>query len=639
MTQASSDVLFAAIRTGDCQRVASLVLNSGTVREKGYTPLMCAVVHRQKEMLPILIPTFSGVSNEGEYAITMAADMGFIEAVLQLLPYEHQYRNKIGDSAFHILVRRNVAQLTSHCMQYLERARDAQTRTPLELAAELGYLDIVQAIMNTRLTLTVDDVVRAFCAARHAGMDNTTRYLSDFVDPPADCCCYRCAPYYDECRTPLSHLSISSCGRTGSTRSARSPLPGSPGVSYTPTLRHKIASVGIQASFPCEDCMKKTEFYEQMIQSMEKRLAELIEAKERAENKVHEMSSKSPKRTGLIKSSSKPREISSARSSQTRLAEKLTSSLRESLLGSPDITRTTPLVRSRPKSANDKLHGSSLVNSLIASTREAHPQPLVATLRLKESRGEEVEKMSDLMRAACTGNVDTIMKLLATQSGHQTLSGQTALMFASRIGNLSAVRILAHYEICLTTNSGMTALMEACEKGHGEIAELLLAEGGMVRQDGRTALMWAASTGLGNIVQKLITLEAGRRDSNGVTALMQAVEHNQYSCVSLLLDVEVHIARADGKTALDIARERHLDGIILLIETRLGRGTSEPTPPPISPPRSGEFTPPPIGNNTNEELSLSNISRQINALSLSSGSELRRSIVAADVEFDPTALN
>lgn len=633
MTQASSDMLFAAIRTGDCQRVASLVLNSGTVREKGYTPLMCAVVHRQKEMLPILIPTFSGVNNEGEYAITMAADMGFVEAVLQLLPYEHQYRNQAGDSAFHILVRRNIVQLTTHCMQYLERARDAQTRTPLELAAELGYLDIVQAIMNVRLTLTVDDVVRAFCAARHAGMDTITRYLSDFVDAPADCCCYRCAPYYDECRTPLSHLSISSCGRTGSTRSVRSPLLCSPGVSHTPTLRPKMSSIGVQVAIPCEECMKKTEFYTQVIQSMEKRLAE------RETSQVYELPPKSPKNTSLLNSSSKPREISSARSSQTRLAERLTSSLRESLLGSPDLTRTTPLARSRPKSANDKLHSSSLINSLTASTRETYPHPLVATLRLKESRGEEVEEMSDLMRAACTGKVDTIMKLLATQSGHQTSSGQTALMFACRIGNLSAVRILARYEICLTTNTGMTALMEACEKGHGDIAELLLAEGGMARNDGRTALMGAARTGLTSIVQKLITLEAGRRDNDGVTALMQAVEHNQYSCVSLLLDVEIHIARTDGKTALDIARERQLDGIILLIETRLGRSTSGPTPPPIPPSHSGESTPPPLGHNTNEDLSLSNINRQINALSLSTGTEPRRSIVAADVEFDATALS
>ncbi len=124
---------------------------------------------------------------------------------------------------------------------------------------------------------------------------------------------------------------------------------------------------------------------------------------------------------------------------------------------------------------------------------------------------------------------------------------------------------------------GGTALIYASEKGHTEIARLLLQYGAKVNtiensfREEWTALIMAASEGHKDIVKLLLSVsgvEINIQDADGDTALIVAVLRNQSSSVKLLLEAgaDTQIKAIGGETALSVARNEELSEIVELIE-------------------------------------------------------------------------
>ena len=614
------DDFFRAIRSGDYDTVSRLVLQYGACTDtSGHTPLMCAIASKQEDILPILTPSSSGMTTEnGDYAITLAAELEFLPGVLATLPYEHQYRNRDGDSALHILARKGIVDIIPQCAQYLERARDATGRLPIDVAAEHNNVAFLKASIENKLGLTADDVLRTFCAARHAGKQEAMDCLREYIFvEPVECVCYRCSNvldfpsnnssrlgtpivsrYSSICRTPLSFKAIRSLG---SLSAERKPSLHSPCLSPRLSSSIETISIGIQVSVSCQACAESTQMYQQQIAELNDKLLALTA-------QLNALSQKSPHMNVSSPHCIEPNSASSEKKNRQRnLVEAATLSLSPLQLASEAHTKelisvVTPTV----KKITTESHPNTLDSQLRYSSSRSNPEPNPTVLRFSGFRGitelalsqvgslkdssQHVEdmgsvfdapnmhtNMTDLMRAACSGNVGLVGKLIAIQSRQQTESGHTALMFACRIGNLAAAKMLLPYEAGMQTNTGSTALMEACAGGSKELAELLLAEGGIYRKDGWSALMSAARAGLPDIVRCLLPIEGGRTTLSGVTALMKAVEQGHYSCISILMPSEIYLRRRDGRTAIDIARELSNTGIIGLLEEYI-----KTHPPPSS---------------------------------------------------------
>lgn len=601
------DDFFRAIRSGDYETVSRLVLQHGACTDdNGYTPLMCAIAAKQEEILPVLIPSSSGMATEnGDYAITMAAELEFLPGVIATLPYEHQYRNRDGDSALHILARKDIVDIIPQCAQYLERERDATGRIPIDVAAEHNNVAFLKASIENKLGLTADDVLRAFCAARHAGRQEAMGCLREYIFvEPVECLCYRCSNildfpsnsssrlgtpimsrYSSICRTPLSIKSIRSIG---SLSAERKPILRSPCLSPRLSNVVETVSIGVQVYTACQECAENTRIYEQQIAELNDQLSRLTAQLNTASRKSFRVDASSPHTTEQypISSERKQRSVVEAvplsfsplqRVYETQVKELIsvvTPTVRKIIDNSDSITQNSPMLRSSLQSSQVQNPTVLKFSGFRGITELALSQ--AGSLKDGSQRVEDMgsvydapnmhTNMTDLMRAACSGNVGLVERLITTQSRQQTQSGHTALMFACRIGNLAAAKMLLPYEAGIQTTAGSTALMEACASGSKELADLLLVEAGIYRKDGWSALMGAARAGLPDIVRCLLPTEAGRATASGVTALMKAVEHGHYSCVSILMPSEIYLRRKDGKTAIDLAQESNNTGIIGLLE-------------------------------------------------------------------------
>lgn len=602
------DDFFRAIRCGDCETVSRLVLQYGACTDvNGHTPLMCAIVAKQADILSTLIPCSSGIPTEnGDYAITIAAELEFLPGVIATLPYEHQYRNRDGDSALHILARKDIVDIISQCAQYLERERDAIGRIPIDVAAEYNNVAFLKASIENKLGLTADDVLRAFCAARHAGRQEAMDCLHEYIFiEPVECLCYRCSNvldfpsnrssrlgtpimsrYSSMCRTPISIKSL----RSIRSSVERKPSLRSPCLSPRSINAVEMTSIGVQVHVACQECAEHIRIYEQQIAELTDQLSKLTaELNEGAQKSSKVDASSLPmaeQHSMLSEKKQRQRKIVEAtalsfsplqRASETHMKETMS-------ISTPTVQRITdepyPIVYNSPLQ-HTPLQSSQIQDLTVlkfSGFRGITELALSQAGSLKNS-SQHIDdmgsvydapnmhtNMTDLMRAACSGNVGLVGRLIVTQSRQQTESGHTALMFACRIGNLTAAKMLLPYETGMQTTTGSTALMEACASGSKELADLLLIEAGTYRKDGWSALMSAARAGLPDIVRCLVPVEAGRATLGGVTALMKAVEQGHYSCVSILMPSEIYLQRKDGKTAIDIARELNNTGIIGLLD-------------------------------------------------------------------------
>jgi hypothetical protein len=125
-------------------------------------------------------------------------------------------------------------------------------------------------------------------------------------------------------------------------------------------------------------------------------------------------------------------------------------------------------------------------------------------------------------------------------------------------------------------DAGMTPLMKAAMLGNINTLEDLLSRGvdiNATSNDGSTALMYSAMNDSPESLRRLI--EAGAkvnfRGQDGGNALTEAIVTNQAENARILIDAGANPSTVDGlgRSALSLARERHLDEVVELLE-RLG---------------------------------------------------------------------
>lgn len=188
---------------------------------------------------------------------------------------------------------------------------------------------------------------------------------------------------------------------------------------------------------------------------------------------------------------------------------------------------------------------------------------------------ERVRQPTELMIATRAGDTTAIAKhisqLGALCEGKLLAGGGTALQWAVCAGHIEAARLLLA-EVGILSDDGYSSLLRACERGDRDMIALLIPyeldlvgvtqlianasmgncnacehilgapEGvkllGRATDTGLTALMLAARYGHEDVIALLRSHESNLRNPKGVTALMEAAVNNHVECVRLLIDDE-----------------------------------------------------------------------------------------------------
>jgi ankyrin repeat protein len=152
-------------------------------------------------------------------------------------------------------------------------------------------------------------------------------------------------------------------------------------------------------------------------------------------------------------------------------------------------------------------------------------------------RSEEAEDL--LSRAAAAGSAALVKALLAegVSVNGKTERGQTALTAAAGIGNSEIVEMLIKAGAGKNNVRETTAALGAAAKtGDAKLVEELLAHGGKAggvihdAEGTRTVLMDAAASGVGEVVEKILSAhpDLNARDGQGRTAVWYVINEGTY---------------------------------------------------------------------------------------------------------------
>ena len=189
-----------------------------------------------------------------------------------------------------------------------------------------------------------------------------------------------------------------------------------------------------------------------------------------------------------------------------------------------------------------------------------------------------------LMKASQYNHISIIHTLLEVNANPhlQNLRGSNALMIAAFTGHYDVVDLLSSKGVDCDhqrENDGVTAFMFACQKGHVQIAELLLkyqADPNARYKDGTNCFIFACNNGHIPIVKLLLRKEfkvdPNVSNNNGWTALMSACANGRTETVELLLAivVDINIKNNDGWNAFMLACEKgHSEVVELLLKRNI----------------------------------------------------------------------
>lgn len=175
-----------------------------------------------------------------------------------------------------------------------------------------------------------------------------------------------------------------------------------------------------------------------------------------------------------------------------------------------------------------------------------------------------------LIRAASKGCLDVSMILVHKEAHAKNNESKTALMQCVMCFNslayeraLNIVSLLSQHEARETDNQGRTALMFAASHGYTDVVSLLAdKEYGISDMTGRTALMFASSQGFLKCVEVLQEYENGMSDKRGMTSLMFAAHRGDANITRALVDKESRKRNKKLETALIIAVKRNMPAVV-----------------------------------------------------------------------------
>lgn len=187
---------------------------------------------------------------------------------------------------------------------------------------------------------------------------------------------------------------------------------------------------------------------------------------------------------------------------------------------------------------------------------------------------ENVSAGTPLIEAAKTGNL-RLAKQYLSEIRKRDQDGRTALIHAASNGHKEIVDLLKKDEAGLKDNSGRFALLCAYSYNHLHIvAALGPLEGDMMDDQNRTVLILAARAGHAAVAMKLTSYSAGHQDENGISALMYAVNSNLQDVAKALAPREAGLRSKKGWTALMEASRAGNAEIVKLLMKREAKMTT-----------------------------------------------------------------
>jgi len=216
--------------------------------------------------------------------------------------------------------------------------------------------------------------------------------------------------------------------------------------------------------------------------------------------------------------------------------------------------------------AYDKIESIVLQMALLSAAQYGHSD--VVRLFLNSDKIESRTLQMALMSAAQYGNIDVIKELVKYGVDLNQIDdlGNTALMVAIKEGHIDIVNQLIEYGVDLNQidDLGNTALMVAIKEGHIDVVNQLIAQYGtdlnQVNNQDKNALMLAAEEGYIDVVR---LLQNYAKDHNFVisifssrkTAVNLAAKRGHWNIVRLLLNDTINHLRENNR--LHIFKDRY----------------------------------------------------------------------------------
>lgn len=161
---------------------------ASSVNSHGETALMLATRAQDVQMMEILVGYERGMFNKmGETALVIAIDNNLFMGIELLARNEAGSTGYDGSSPLHHVVRSNKIDFVPYLAPLLAEKRDDAGRTPLELAAELGYTEMMERLIRHGLPVaTADQINRAAQIAEEHGFPDCAHVIRNTSAPPMD---------------------------------------------------------------------------------------------------------------------------------------------------------------------------------------------------------------------------------------------------------------------------------------------------------------------------------------------------------------------------------------------------------------------------------------------------------------------
>lgn len=214
-----------------------------------------------------------------------------------------------------------------------------------------------------------------------------------------------------------------------------------------------------------------------------------------------------------------------------------------------------------------------MIERFIAAVKEGLSQDIEQMLRDDPELIQAIHPSGEtpLITAIYYGKRDIVQQLL-------TYGVPVSLYEAVALGDLETVTYLIEHDAPLDEYSydGWTPLHLAAFFGSYEVAELLIQRGASVNavstNNQRNLPIHAAAAGRKYPLVKLLLehgAEVNAQQAEGWTPLLLAVNNFDLEMSKLLKDYKAdpHLANDDGQTPLNLAKEKHYEHIMLMLES------------------------------------------------------------------------
>ncbi|CAL6016387.1 Ankyrin_repeat protein 2 [Hexamita inflata] len=160
----------------------------------------------------------------------------------------------------------------------------------------------------------------------------------------------------------------------------------------------------------------------------------------------------------------------------------------------------------------------------------------------------ELQSYTELMYAAATNDYNRVIDTVMTYARQFSTNGYTALMLSILNGNLEIAEFLTHYEAGCIHEKNRSALMISVDKGHYNIAKLLISEARLFDRDNKSALYYVIKQGFPDqdknftFYSQLLQRESDQYFSPGYYNTLGLVIQNSFTIqaplLQIILDVE-----------------------------------------------------------------------------------------------------